>query len=689
MSHPFDEFGIFQFSETVMQESLPSPVFKAWKTAVAKEQPLDRTTADAIAHAMKVWAMSHGATHFTHWFQPLTGSTAEKHDAFVSREDGKPVAHFSGKTLIKGETDGSSFPSGGLRATFEARGYTYWDISSPAFIREKVLCIPSIFVSYNGEPLDQKAPLLRALDVMGKEATRVVQALGDKQVKDVKMMMGLEQEYFLIDYDYFTAREDLLLAGRTLLGTAAPKGQEFEDHYFGSIETKIQNYMNEVNEELWRLGIYAFVEHNEVAPAQFEISSIYDEANISVDQNQITMDVLRKTAKKHDLACLLHEKPFATINGSGKHNNWSLSTDDGQNLLEPGDKPSENVRFLLFVAACIKAIDTHPEILRLSASGAGNDHRLGANEAPPAIISVFMGEVIEHILLSLVDKAEDKAAKAASTSSAISNLAYLPKDNTDRNRTSPFAFTGNKFEFRMLGSSLSASLSATVIASILAESLSEIADRLEPIKYLQDVRDEALKIVTEIMAKHHRVLFSGNGYSDAWVEEAAKRGLPNIKSFVESIEYLNSAKSIKLFESYGIFSKAELDARADVLYENYLKTLQVEAKTMLRMTEKVIVPSALAYLAELNAMKGLKLADKKFAALDKTLDAVEAGVEKVKAVLADLAKEHELKVESVKHRTELLPALDALRVDVDMIEEILPEDVYPIPTYTDMWWRQD
>lgn len=689
MSHPFDEFGIFQFSETVMQESLPSPVFKAWKTAVAKEQPLDRTTADAIAHAMKVWAMSHGATHFTHWFQPLTGSTAEKHDAFVSREDGKPVAHFSGKTLIKGETDGSSFPSGGLRATFEARGYTYWDISSPAFIREKVLCIPSIFVSYNGEPLDQKAPLLRALDVMGKEATRVVQALGDKQVKDVKMMMGLEQEYFLIDYDYFTAREDLLLAGRTLLGTAAPKGQEFEDHYFGSIETKIQNYMNEVNEELWRLGIYAFVEHNEVAPAQFEISSIYDEANISVDQNQITMDVLRKTAKKHDLACLLHEKPFATINGSGKHNNWSLSTDDGQNLLEPGDKPSENVRFLLFVAACIKAIDTHPEILRLSASGAGNDHRLGANEAPPAIISVFMGEVIEHILLSLVDKAEDKAAKAASTSSAISNLAYLPKDNTDRNRTSPFAFTGNKFEFRMLGSSLSASLSATVIASILAESLSEIADRLEPIKYLQDVRDEALKIVTEIMAKHHRVLFSGNGYSDTWVEEAAKRGLPNIKSFVESIEYLNSAKSIKLFESYGIFSKAELDARADVLYENYLKTLQVEAKTMLRMTEKVIVPSALAYLAELNAMKGLKLADKKFAALDKTLDAVEAGVEKVKAVLADLAKEHELKVESVKHRTELLPALDALRVDVDMIEEILPEDVYPIPTYTDMWWRQD
>lgn len=689
MSHPFDEFGIYQFSESIMKESLPSPVFKAWKTAVAKEQPLDRTTADAIAHAMKVWAMSHGATHFTHWFQPLTGSTAEKHDAFITREDGKPVAHFNGKTLIKGETDGSSFPSGGLRATFEARGYTYWDISSPAFIREKVLCIPSIFVSYNGEPLDQKAPLLRSLNVLGKEATRVVNALGDKQVKDVKMMMGLEQEYFLIDYDYFTAREDLLLAGRTLLGSPAPKGQEFEDHYFGSIETKIQEYMNEVNEELWRLGIYAFVEHNEVAPAQFEISSIYDEANITVDQNQITMDVLRKTAKKHDLACLLHEKPFASINGSGKHNNWSLSTDDGQNLLEPGDKPSENVRFLLFVAACIKAIDTHPEILRLAASGAGNDHRLGANEAPPAIISVFMGEVIEHILLSLVDKAADKAAKTASTSSAISNLAYLPKDNTDRNRTSPFAFTGNKFEFRMLGSSLSASLSATVIASILSESLSEIADRLEPIKYLQDVRDEALKIVTEIMAKHHRVLFSGNGYSDEWVAEAAKRGLPNIKSFVESVEYLNADKSVKLFEKYDIFSKAELDARADVLYENYLKTLQVEAKTMLRMTEKVIVPAALDYLGNLASMKGIKLADKKFAALEATLDKIETKVAAVKKVLADLAADHELKSESIKHRTVLLPALDDLRVDVDMVEELLPEDAYPIPTYTDMWWRQD
>lgn len=689
MSHPFDDFGIYQFSESLMKEHLPHPVFDAWKTAVAKETPLDRTTADAIAHAMKVWAMEKGATHFTHWFQPLTGSTAEKHDAFVTREDGNPVARFSGKTLIKGETDGSSFPSGGLRATFEARGYTYWDISSPAFIREKVLCIPSIFVSYNGEPLDQKAPLLRALDVLGKEATRVVQALGDKQVKDVKMMMGLEQEYFLIDYDYYVAREDLLLAGRTLLGSPAPKGQEFEDHYFGSIETKIQNYMNDVNEELWKLGIYAFVEHNEVAPAQFEISSIYDEANVSVDQNQITMDVLRKTAKKHDLACLLHEKPFATINGSGKHNNWSLSTDDGQNLLEPGDKPSENVRFLTFVAACVKAIDKHPEILRLAASGAGNDHRLGANEAPPAIISVFMGEVIEHILLSLVDKAGDKKIKAETANAVLNNLAYLPKDNTDRNRTSPFAFTGNKFEFRMLGSSLSASLSATVIATILAEALREVADRLEPIKYLQDVREEALKYVTETIGAHHRVLFSGDGYADAWVEEAAKRGLPNIPSFVQSVEHLNSDRSVKLFETNGVYTKTELDARAEVLYEQYQKTMQVEAKTMLRMVEKVIVPAGLEYLAVLQSMSGLKLADKKFKELDACLDAIDTGISAVKKVLVDLSKLHELKEESVSHRTLLLPALDALRVHVDHLEDLLPEDVYPIPTYTDMWWRQD
>lgn len=689
MSHPFDVFGAHQFSESVMKERLPKPAFNSWKTAVAKEEPLDRPTADAIAHAMKVWAMELGATHFSHWFQPLNGTTAEKHDSFLSRDDeGQPVAHFSGKTLIKGETDGSSFPSGGLRATFEARGYTYWDISSPAFLRDGVLCIPSIFVSYNGEPLDQKAPLLKALDILGKEAARVTQALGDKQVKDVKMSIGLEQEYFLIDYDYYEQREDLLLAGRTLVGAPAPKGQEFEDHYFGSIPDKIKAYMDEVNLELWKMGIFSFVEHNEVAPAQFEISAIYSDANIAVDQNQLMMDVLKKTAKKHDLACLLHEKPFKGINGSGKHNNWSLTTDDGQNLFEPGDKPHENVRFLLFVAAVVQAIDEHPEILRLAASGPGNDHRLGANEAPPAIISVFMGEVIEHILLTMADKAPTKLTKENAKLSPLSNLAYMPKDNTDRNRTSPFAFTGNKFEFRMLGSSLSGSTSATVIATIVADTLRVVADRLDKFKYLQDVRDEALKIVQEIMVKHHRVLFSGDGYSDKWVVEAKKRGLPNIPSFVESIEYMVSSKSIDLFKRNGIYTREELEARADILYEQHSKTMQVEAKTMLNMVERSILPAALDYLISIHS-PSLKSASAKVKAIDDAMERIEKAINEVKIKLDLVSKIHTLKEESLAHRHEVVPALNALRDEVDALETLLPEDVYPFPSYTDMWWRQD
>jgi glutamine synthetase len=688
MSHPYELFGIHQFSESVMKEHLPHPVFKAWKTALQKEEALDRNTADAIAHAMKVWAIGLGATHFTHWFQPLHGSTAEKHDAFISRDDqGTPVTRFSGKTLIKGETDGSSFPSGGLRATFEARGYTYWDISSPAFIRDNVLCIPSIFISYHGEPLDQKAPLLSALDVMGKEATRVVSALGDKQVKDVKMLMGLEQEYFLVDYDHYVEREDLVLSGRTLVGAASPKGQEFEDHYFGSIPSKVKAYMDEVNLELWKMGIFAFVEHNEVAPSQFEISSIFTDANIAVDQNQLTMDVLRKVAKKHDLACLLHEKPFKGINGSGKHNNWSLSTDDGQNLFEPGDKPSENVRFLLFVAAVIKAIDEHPELLRLAASGAGNDHRLGANEAPPAIISVFMGEVIEEILLSMVDKSNAKSSREIK-SSPLSNLAYLPKDNTDRNRTSPFAFTGNKFEFRMLGSSLSGSTSATVIATILADTLREFANRLEPIKYLQDVRDEALKIVTEVIEKHHRVLFSGDGYSEAWVKEAEKRGLPNIPSFVEAIEHLTSKKTLDLFERNKIYTHQELDARADILYEQYLKTLQVEAKTMIRMVDNAILPASIDYLTSLQDLP-FKSAQKKLKAIDTQVNAVDEKLEDLKEALAKVSAYDDTKKASLAQRTIISPKLDALRTEVDALESLLPTDVYPYPSYMDMWFRQD
>jgi glutamine synthetase len=547
-NHPFDDFGIHLFSETLMRDRLPSPIFKKWKTAVAREDSLDRQTADAIAHAMKIWAIEHGATQFSHWFQPLNGTTAEKHDSFLEKDErGDAIARFSGKTLIKGETDGSSFPSGGLRATFEARGYTYWDITSPAFIRGTVLCIPTIFVSYNGEPLDQKAPLLRAIDVLSVEATRIANALGEKNVKRVTMQCGLEQEYFLVDLKDYRKRPDLVLTGRTLLGAMPPKGQEFEDHYFGSISDHVKAFMDELNLECWKLGIFAKVEHNEVAPGQFEISSIYTDANKAVDQNHIMMDLLKKIAKKHGMAALLHEKPFAGINGSGKHNNWSLSTDDGQNLLDPGEKPAENIRFLLFCTAILKAIDLYPELLRLAASGPGNDHRLGANEAPPAVISVFMGSVIEEVLFKLVDKEPTTVAKTG-TKFSLSNLSYLPKDNTDRNRTSPFAFTGNKFEFRMLGSSLSAATANTVIATILADVLREIADRLDQFKYVQDIRDESLKICGEIMKDHHRILFSGDGYNDSWVEEAERRGLPNIHSFVESIDSLIEGKAVALFE---------------------------------------------------------------------------------------------------------------------------------------------
>lgn len=690
MTHPYDSFGIHQFSEALMKERLPHPVFTRWKTAVAKEEPLDRTTADAIAHAMKVWALEHGCTHFSHWFQPLTGQTAEKHDSFLSRDEaGLPVTRFSGKTLIKGETDGSSFPSGGLRATFEARGYTYWDISSPAFIRDKVLCIPSIFISYNGEPLDQKAPLLKALDVLGKEATRVTQALGDKHVKDVRMSIGLEQEYFLVDHDLFDLRKDLLLTGRTLLGAAAPRGQEFEDHYFGSIPDRVQGYMDEVNLELWKMGIFSFVEHNEVAPGQYEISSIYSDANIAVDQNQLMMDVLKKTAKKHGLYCLLHEKPYRGINGSGKHNNWSLTTDDGQNLFEPGDKPLENVRFLLFISAVIKAIDLNPEILRLAASGPGNDHRLGANEAPPAIISVFMGEVIENILLTMADKSSLKLAKENAKFSPLNNLSYMPKDNTDRNRTSPFAFTGNKFEFRMLGSSLSASSSATVIATILADVLREIADRLDDYKYLQDVREEALKIVQEIMRAHHRVLYSGDGYSQAWVEEAARRGLPNITSFVESIEYMLSDQTVALYERNHVYTRDELEARAAIRYEQYIKTIQVESKTLLDMVERQVIPAASDYLLSILPLKGLSYHASRITKIEKQLEDADRLITELKEKLDKCAAIEDHREEGLAYRKNIVPMLDALRETIDTLEVLLPEDVYPFPSYTDLWFRID
>lgn len=690
MAHPFDDFGIHLFGEKLMRDRLPYPVYTSWKTALAKESALDRSTADAIAHAMKTWAMELGATHFTHWFQPLTGQTAEKHDSFLEvAKDGSALAQFSGKGLIKGETDGSSFPSGGLRATFEARGYTYWDISSPAFIRDNVLCIPSIFVSYNGEPLDQKAPLLKALDRLSTESSRVVQALGDKQVKHVNLSVGLEQEYFLVDKSMYEERKDLLLTGRTLLGASAPRGQEFEDHYFGSIPARVKAYMDEVNTELWKVGIFSKVEHNEVAPGQFEFSVIFAEANIAVDQNQILMDLLKKTAIKHDLACLLHEKPFKGINGSGKHNNWSLITDDGQNLLEPGDKPHENIRFLVFVSAIIKAIDEFPELIRLAASGPGNDHRLGANEAPPAIISVFMGDVVENILLNMADKKTLKVSKEGTKLSSLNNLSYMPKDNTDRNRTSPFAFTGNKFELRMLGSSLSASFANTVISTILADALKEIADRLDDFKYLQDVREEALKIIQEIMRKHHKVLFSGDGYSQEWVEEAKDRGLPNIKSFVEAIEFLDNEKSSKLFERNSVFTQDELSARSDILYEQYIKTIQVEAKTLVRMVEREVIPQATVYINSIVGLKSYAFYDKQLKLIIELIDSIDSKLSKLKTNLEVASSIEALKEEGLALRHDVFPLFDDIREDVDKLELVLPRNLYPFPSYLDLLFLLD
>ena len=689
MTHPFEDFGIHLFGEKLMRERLPYPVYTSWKTALIKESALDRSTADAIAHAMKTWAMELGATHYTHWFQPLTGQTAEKHDSFLEvANDGGALAQFSGKRLIKGETDGSSFPSGGLRATFEARGYTYWDISSPAFIRDNVLCIPSIFVSYNGEPLDQKAPLLKALDRLSTQASRVVQALGDKQVKHVKLSVGLEQEYFLVDKTMYEQRKDLLLTGRTLLGAAAPRGQEFEDHYFGSIPARVKAYMDEVNRELWKVGIFSKVEHNEVAPGQFEFSVIFAEANIAVDQNQILMDLLKKIAFKHDLACLLHEKPFKGINGSGKHNNWSLITDDGQNLFEPGDKPHENIRFLLFISAVLKAINEYPELLRLSASGPGNDHRLGANEAPPAIISVFMGDVVENILLSFADKKVTKANKESHKNS-LNNLSYLPKDNSDRNRTSPFAFTGNKFELRMLGSSLSASFSNTVISTIVADALKDIADRLENFKYLQDVRDEALKIIQEIMRKHHRILFSGDGYSNEWIKEAEERGLPNIKSFVEAIEYLDNEKSRNLFDKHQVFSKDELEARSEILYEQYIKTIEVESKTLIRMVEREIIPQTTAYLNSIIPLKDISYYNNQIKKVVEIIESIDRQLAKLKNNLDEVHYIESLKNKGLALRNEVFPLLDLIRGEVDKLELILPKQMYPFPSYLDLLFLLD
>ena len=689
--HPFDDFGINLFSENVMKECLPHPVYQKWKTATRKEDALDRPTADAIAHAMKIWAMEKGATHFTHWFQPLTGSTAEKHDSFIEPGDhNQAISRFSGKSLIKGEGDASSFPSGGLRATFEARGYTYWDCTSPAFIRDNVLCIPTIFVSYNGETLDKKAPLLKSAEAISKQATRIVNLFKDKDIKHVNAMVGLEQEYFLVDKEMYLKRKDLVHTGRTLFGSMPPKSMDLRGHYFGSIPSRVQAFMEEVDEELWKLGIYAKTEHNEVAPCQFEIAPLFIDANVAVDQNLIIMDVLKKKADKHGLACLLHEKPFQGVNGSGKHNNWSLVTDDGQNLLEPGDRPHENIRFLLFVCAIIEAVDTYPEMLRMAASCYGNDYRLGADEAPPAVVSICMGEDLE-IVLEKIRLGENEIDKVVEPKAyAIANLSYMPKDTSDRNRTSPFAFTGNKFEFRMVGSSRSASTTNIILNSIVADSLCKIADELQGIKYIDEVRKKSLDICRNILQKHHRILFSGDGYSSQWLKEAEERGLPNIKCYLDSIDSLCSEKAVAMFDRMKVYNRAELQARVDILTEEYRKSVKVEVLTLLDMSKKEILPALvreIKFYSDAQNSLGFEnnYYKRKIQHLVTLLDSFDAQYHDLKKKMEDRQQYSDNMAKAQYLNTVVVPAMADLRFIIDQIEDAISSDNYPYPTYDDMF----
>lgn len=693
MEDLFKDFGSKVFGEKEMKSRLPRPVYLSWKKTVANEEMLDRTTADAIAHAMKLWALNNGATHFTHWFQPMTGGTAEKHDSFLEPDmNGEPFARFSGKMLIKGEPDASSFPNGGLRTTFEARGYTYWDVKSPVFIRDNILCIPTVFVSYSGEALDKKDPLLKSLEALSKAATRVVNILGDKDVKSCDISVGLEQEYFLIDRKYFERRLDLRFTGRTLFGAPSPKTQELDDHYFGAIPPRVAAFMKEANQELWKLGIYAKTEHNEVAPGQFELAPIFTNGNVAVDQNHLIMDILRETAKKHGFACLLHEKPFQGINGSGKHDNYSIITDDGQNLFSPGDKPAENIRFLLFVCAFIRAVDTYPLLLRLSASCTGNDHRLGASEAPPAIISIYLGSYIESILYDIYTKNSKKpiTQEEKIAFNPVTGLSYIPHDNTDRNRTSPLAFTGNKFEFRMLGSSMSASFSNTVLNAIMAESLNQIADELEGIKYIQDIREKALTICRNLIEKHKRILFSGDGYSEEWEKEAKRRGLPNVKSFIESTEVLNSPSVINLFTSLNIYSEKELVANRIILQEQYEKIMGIEVRTMIEMARKDILPAQIAELkfyndtintSGKNTPKFIHNHTKTLSSLvDQTYQAIQE-LEETWQKVTVIGNTFEIG-QNIYYK--INPLMEKLRASVDAYEQIAAREFYKLPSYEDI-----
>ena len=691
-----DIFGENVFNDTVMQERLPKKVYKNLRKTIEEGKDLDLETADVIAHEMKEWAIEKGATHYTHWFLPLTGVTAEKHDSFISAPlpSGKVLMTFSGKELIKGEPDASSFPSGGLRATFEARGYTAWDCTSPAFVRQDAggatLCIPTAFCSYTGEALDQKTQLLRSMEAINKEALRLLRLFGNTTSKKVTPSVGAEQEYFLVDAEKFEERKDLIYTGRTLFGAMPPKGQELDDHYFGTIRQRIASFMRDVNIQLWKVGVPAKTQHNEVAPAQHELAPIYTEANIAVDQNQLTMQTLKRVACQHGLKCLLHEKPFAGVNGSGKHDNWSITTDDGINLLDPGKTPHENTQFLLVLACILKAVNKHADLLRESAADPGNDHRLGANEAPPAIISIFLGEQLEDVVEQLISTGEaTHSLKGGKLETGVSTLPDLFKDATDRNRTSPFAFTGNKFEFRMVGSRDSIANPNIVLNTIVAEAFADACDILEK----TDDFDLAVHdLIKEYLTENQRIIFNGNGYSDEWVAEAERRGLPNIKSMVEAIPAITTDKAVELFERFSVFTKAELESRAEIQYEAYAKAINIEARTMIDMASKQFLPAFIKYTKTLaDTVNAVKAAGVDASVQTETLKEVSALMAETKAALdnlvkttADAAAKEEGEVQATYYHTEVVPAMDALRAPVDKLEMIVDKEAWPMPSYGDL-----
>ncbi|MBQ1843453.1 MAG: glutamine synthetase III [Lachnospiraceae bacterium] len=685
-------FGSKVFNDEAMRQRLPKDVYKALQKTIKEGRQLDLQVANVVAEAMKNWALENGATHFTHWFQPMTGVTAEKHDSFISpTDDGKVLMEFSGKELVKGEPDASSFPSGGLRATFEARGYTAWDPTSYAFIKEDTLCIPTAFCSYSGEALDKKTPLLRSMQALDKQAIRVLRLFGDTDTKRIITTVGPEQEYFLIDEDVYHKRPDLLYTGRTLFGNKPPKGQELDDHYFGQIKPRVKEFMKDLDEELWKLGILAKTEHNEVAPAQHELAPIYSTTNIATDHNQLTMELMKTVAKKHHMHCLLHEKPFDGVNGSGKHNNWSISTDTGKNLLEPGDTPSQNAQFLLFLTAVIEAVDRYQGLLRFSVASAGNDHRLGANEAPPAIISVYVGDELDNVIKSIIDGTDytDKSKKMMSIGASV--LPHIPQDTTDRNRTSPFAFTGNKFEFRSLGSNASIASPNIVLNTIVAEVLGEYADELEK---ASDFDSALSDLVRKHLTDHMRIIFEGNGYSEEWVKEAEKRGLRNLPSTVEATEAFIEPESIEVFTKNKVYTETEIRSRYEISLENYYKQINIEAQTLSDMTKDEIIGAALRYeefLANtINDMKATgtgiptRVEEK---LLQQAADMVEVLYDRLQKLDADIAKEDDMtdvKELASYNRYTILPDMDSLREVIDELESRVPHELWPYPTYGEL-----